>query len=138
MSRVALRVVRSVVPVALYLDMARLTTRGLVRSRRLGIRLARMSLPIAPVRSVAVPVVMPAARMTWSRAGVQGNGEAGAVRGGAGGGGCGVGDRGAQGLVGDQQGVDFLLDAVRGPGVQDTAAQDGGLELGVGRLDFVG
>jgi hypothetical protein len=46
MVMVALQVVRSTVPVALYLDMARLTTRGLVRGRLLGIRLARTSLPI--------------------------------------------------------------------------------------------
>jgi hypothetical protein len=44
--------------------------------------------------------------------GVQGDGEAGAI--GVGSWGCarGVGDGGAEGLVGDQQGVDFLLDAV--------------------------
>jgi len=53
---------------ALYLDMARLTTRGLTRSRLLGIRLARMVLPIVPARSVMVPAITPAARMTWSRA----------------------------------------------------------------------
>ena len=68
MVMVALRVVRSTLPLALYLDMARLTTRGLVRGRLLGIRLARTSLPIVPARSVTVPAVTPAARMTWSRA----------------------------------------------------------------------
>jgi len=47
MAMVALQVVRSTLPLALYLDMARLTTRGLTRSRLLGIRLARTSLPIS-------------------------------------------------------------------------------------------
>ena len=55
-------------PLALYLDMARLTARGLMRSRLSGIRLARTGLPIFPARSVMAPAVMPAARMTWSRA----------------------------------------------------------------------
>jgi hypothetical protein len=68
MSMVALRVVRSVLPRALYLDMARLTTRGLVRSRRAGMRLARTVRPMVPARSVAAPAVTPAARTTWSRA----------------------------------------------------------------------
>ena len=68
MSMVALRVVRSTLPRALYLDMARLTTRGLMRSRLAGMRLARTSLPISPARSVTGPAVTPAARMTWSRA----------------------------------------------------------------------
>jgi hypothetical protein len=44
--------------------------------------------------------------------GVQGDGEAGPVGVGAGDGRGGVGDGGAQCLVGDQQGADFLLDAV--------------------------
>ena len=65
---VALRVVRSTLPLALYLDMARLTARGLVRSRLLGIRLARTCRPMVPARSVTVPARTPAARMTWSRA----------------------------------------------------------------------
>lgn len=48
MAMVALRVVRSVPgPRALYLDMARLTTRGLVRSRRLGTRLPRTRRPMS-------------------------------------------------------------------------------------------
>ena len=68
MAMVALRVVRSTLPRALYLDMARLTTRGLMRSRLLGIRLARTSRPIVPARSVTGPARTPAARMTWSRA----------------------------------------------------------------------
>jgi hypothetical protein len=42
--------VRSTLPRALYLDMARLTTRGLTRGRLLGMRLARTSLPIVPAR----------------------------------------------------------------------------------------
>jgi hypothetical protein len=37
-------------PRALYLDMARLTTRGLTRSRRLGMRLDRMRRPMFPAR----------------------------------------------------------------------------------------
>ena len=68
MAMAALRVVRSTLPLALYLDMARLTARGLTRKRLLGIRLARTSLPIVPVRSVTAPARTPAARMTWSRA----------------------------------------------------------------------
>ena len=68
MSMVALRVVRSMVPRALYLDIARLTTRGLVRSRRGSIRLARTVRPMVPARSMAAPAVTPAARTTWSRA----------------------------------------------------------------------
>jgi hypothetical protein len=70
--------------------------------------------------------------------GVQGDGEAGAVGVGAGDGAGGVGDGGAQGLVGNQQGVDLLLDPVGGAGAQDPAAEDRGLELEVGGLDFVG
>ena len=68
MAIAALRVVRSTLPLAGYLDMARLTTRGLVRSRLPGSRLARTSRPIAPARSVTMPDRTPAARMTWSRA----------------------------------------------------------------------
>jgi hypothetical protein len=68
MVMIALRVARSTLPLALYLDMARLTTRGLVRSRLPGIRLARTSRPIFPARSVAGLAMTPAARMTWSRA----------------------------------------------------------------------
>ena len=69
--------------------------------------------------------------------GAEGDGEAGAVGVGvgAGDGGGGVGDGGAQGLVGDQEGVDFLLDAVGGAGAQDAAAEDGGLELEVEGLN---
>ena len=66
--------------------------------------------------------------------GVQGDGEAGAVGVGAGDGR--VGDGGAQCLVGNQQGVDLLLDPVGGAGAQDPAAEDCGLELEVGGLDF--
>ena len=68
MAMAALRVVRSTLPLALYLDMARLTARGLTRRRLLGIRLARTSLPIVPASSVTAPARTPAARMTWSRA----------------------------------------------------------------------
>jgi hypothetical protein len=60
---------------------------------------------------------------------VQGDGEAGAVGVGARGRGGGVGDGGAEDLVGDEEGVDFLLDAVGGAGAQDAAAEDGGLDL---------
>ena len=45
MAMVALRVARSTVPRALYLDMARLTARGLMRGRLVGIRLARTCRP---------------------------------------------------------------------------------------------
>jgi len=68
MSMVALQLVRSTVPRALYLDMARLTTRGLTRSRLAGIRLARTRRPIVPARSMTVLAMTPAAWMTWSRA----------------------------------------------------------------------
>ena len=68
MSMVAVRLVRSTLPLALYLDMAHLTVRGLVRGRLPGSRLARTFPPIVPARSVAVPAVTPAARITWSRA----------------------------------------------------------------------
>ena len=74
--------------------------------------------------------------MTWSRAAFRATAKLarsgsvpGTVRGG-------VGDGGAQRLVGDQQGVDLLLDAVGGAGAQDAAAEDGGLELEVGGLDL--
>ena len=70
--------------------------------------------------------------------GVEGDSEAGPVGVGARRRARGVGDRGAQRLVSDQQGVDFLLDAVGGAGAQDAAAEDGGLELEVGGLDLVG
>ena len=78
----------------------------------------------------------PAARMTWSRAAFRATvklARSGSVPGTVLGG---VGDRGAQGLVGDQQGVDLLLDAVGGAGAQDAAAEDRGLELEVGGLDL--
>lgn len=55
----------------------------------------------------------------------QRDGEAGPVGVGAGDRGSGVGDRGAQGLVGDQERVDLLLDAVGGAGAQDAAAATG-------------
>ena len=67
--------------------------------------------------------------------GVQGDGEAGPVGVGTGEGAGGVGDGGAQYLVGDQQGVDFLVDAAGGAGAQDPAAEDGRLELEVGGLN---
>jgi len=52
-SMAALWVVRSVLPRALYLDMARLTTRKLVRRRRGGMRSARTIRPMVPARSAA-------------------------------------------------------------------------------------
>ena len=78
----------------------------------------------------------PAAWMTWSRAALQGDGEAGPVGVDAGLGVGGVGHGGAQELVGDQQGVDLLVDAGRGAGAQDPAAQDAGLQFQVGGLDL--
>ena len=68
MAMLALRVVRSTLPLALYLDMARLTTRGLTRGRLPGMRLASTRRPMFPARSTAGPARTPAARMTWSRA----------------------------------------------------------------------
>ena len=67
MSVVTLQAARSTLPPALYLDMARLTARGLMRSRLAGIRLARTVPPIFPARTVTAPAVATAARMTWSR-----------------------------------------------------------------------
>src|SRR5512142_3164454 len=68
--------------------------------------------------------------------GLPGDGEAAPVRVGAGTGGGGVGDGGAQELVGDQRGVDLLLDPGRGAGAQDTAAEHGRRQLQVGRFDL--
>ena len=91
---------------------------------------------MSPARSMTVPAMTPAARMTWSRAAframvklARSGSVPGTVRGG-------VGDGGAQRLVGDQQGVDLLVDAGGGAGAQDPAAEDGGLELEVGGLDL--
>ena len=50
---VALQVVGSILPRALYLDRARLATRGLMRSRRAGMSAARTRRRIFPARSVA-------------------------------------------------------------------------------------
>jgi hypothetical protein len=44
-------------PRAWYLEMARLTMRGLTRSRRAGMRLARTCRPIVPTRSMAVSAI---------------------------------------------------------------------------------
>src|SRR6266508_4624421 len=68
--------------------------------------------------------------------GVQGDGEAAAVGWGVGPGEGGVGDGGAQGLVGDQEGVDLLVDAIGGSGPQDAPAEDGGFQFQVGRFDL--
>ena len=103
--------------------------------RRAGSRLARTWRPMVPTRSMTVSAMTPAAWMSWSRA-AAGDGEAGPVGIGAGPGAGGVGHGGAQQLVGDQQGVDLLLDAVGGAGAQDPAAQDGGLEFQVGGFDL--
>jgi len=54
------------------------------------------------------------------------------ARGGAGG----VGHGGAQQLVGDEQGVDLLVDPGGGAGAQHAPAEDGGLQLEVGGLDL--
>src|SRR5216684_4407824 len=95
-------------PLAWYLEMARLTTRGLTRSRRAGSRLARTWRPMVPVRV------------------------------GAGHGSGGVGHGGAQDLVGDQEGVDLLVDPGGGAGPQDPPAEDRGFDFQVGGLDLVG
>src|SRR6266508_2453851 len=55
-------------PRALYLDMARLTVRALMRSRRSGSRLSRTRRPILPTRSMAVSAMTPVACTSWSRA----------------------------------------------------------------------
>ena len=67
MSMVALRVVRSVLPRALYLDMARLTTRGLVRSRRAGVR-CQDGLADGPCQVGGGAGGDARGRTTWSRA----------------------------------------------------------------------
>ncbi len=114
MAMVALRVARSTLPRALYLDMARLTTRGLVRSRLLGIRLARTCQADCPGQVSGRAGQDAGGEDDLVAGGVQGDGEAGAVGVGAGDGAGGVGDGGAQYLVGDQQGVDLLVDAAGG------------------------
>jgi hypothetical protein len=55
-------------PRALYLEMARLTTRGLTRRRRSASRLSSTARPILPTRSMVVEAITPAAWMSWSRA----------------------------------------------------------------------
>lgn len=55
-------------PRALYLEIARLTTRSLVRTRRAGRSCASTWRPMVPTRSTSVPVMTPAARTIWSRA----------------------------------------------------------------------
>ena len=55
-------------PRALYLEMARLTERGLVRTRRTGMRMARTSRPMRPARSMTVSAMTPAVRTMRSRA----------------------------------------------------------------------
>ena len=126
--------VRSTFPFALYLDMARLTTRGLIRSRLQGMRLARHR-PIWPARSTRLPGEDARGLDDLVAGAVQRDGEACPVRIGALGCVGGVGDGGAQGLVSDEQGPILLLDAVGGPGAQDPAAEDRGLQLEVGGLD---
>ena len=90
--------------------------RALMRVRRSGSRWARTWGPMAPTRSMTVSAMTPAAWMIWSRAVLQGDGEAGPVGVEAGLAVGGVGHRGAQELVDDQQGVDLLLDAGGGAG----------------------
>src|SRR5215469_4408256 len=68
--------------------------------------------------------------------GVEGDGEAGPVGVGTGSGEGGVGDGDPQGLVGGQQGVDFLGDAGDGAGAQDAAAEHGLFDLEVGGFDL--
>jgi len=67
--------------------------------------------------------------------GVEGDGEAAPVGIDVGPADRGVGDRDAQRLVGDEQGVDLLLDPGRGAGAQDPAAEDGLFEFQEGGLD---
>src|SRR5436190_14508173 len=123
-------------PRAWYLEMARLTMRGLARSRRVGSRWARTWRPMVPARSMTVPAMTRAAWVSWSRAVCQAMVRLARSGSGAGDGGGGVGHGGAQQLVGDQQGVDLLGEAGGGAGAQDPAAQDGGFHLQVGGLDL--
>lgn len=46
----------------------RLIMRVLMRMRRSGSGLSRMAVPMAPIRSMVVSAMMPAAWTTWSRA----------------------------------------------------------------------
>ena len=78
----------------------------------------------------------PAARVTWSRAAFRAMVNTGPVGVGARDGRGGVGDGCAQCLVGDEQGVDLLLERRRGCRPQDAAAEDGRLQLEVGGLDL--
>ena len=90
---------------------------------------------MAPARSMLEPAMTPAARVTWSRAVFRAMvklARSGSVPGTVGG----VGDSGAEGLVGDQQGVNLLLDAAGGTGAEHPAAEDRGFQLEVGGLDF--
>jgi hypothetical protein len=89
---------------------------------------------MVPVRSMTVSAMTFAAWMSWSRAGLPGDGEAGPVWIDVGAAGGGIGHRGAQELVGDQQGVDLMLDPGGGAGAEYPAAEDGGFEFQVLRV----
>lgn len=53
---------------ARYMEIARLMMRARIRGRRAGIRASRTAVPIRPTRSIVVSLMIPVARMTWSRA----------------------------------------------------------------------
>jgi len=75
---------------------------------------------------MTVSAMTPAAWMSWSRAVLSENGPVGVGAWPAVGG---VGHCDTQRLVGDEQGVQFLVDAVGGAGPQDASAEDRGLDL---------
>jgi hypothetical protein len=98
--------------------------RGLTRSRRAASRLPRTRRPI-PAGQVDDSAGDDAGGLDEQVAGgVQGDGEAGAVRVDAAFGLNRVSDGDPQDLVAGQQGVDLLGDPGRGPGTQYPAAQD--------------
>ena len=91
---------------------------------------------MTPTRSMTVSAMTPAAWMSWSRAVFRAMVKLARSGSSAGPAVGGVGHGGAQELVDDQQGVDFLVDAVGGAGAQDAAAEDAGFQFQVGGLDL--
>ena len=115
--------VRSMLPLAWCLEMARLTTRGDERGRRAGSGWSGEDGLADEVDEVdggfgdgggSVDELV--------SGGVQGDREAEPIWWGVAVGQCGVGDGGSQGLVGDQQCPDFLGDPGWGAGAEDTSA----------------
>ena len=124
-------------PWALYLEMARLTVRAVDAEPPVGHEVGQDAVGRwPPTRSMTVSAMTPAAWMSWSRAACRAMVKLARSGSSAGAGVGGVGHGGAQDLVGDQQGVDLLVDAGRGAGAQHPAAEDGGFQFQVGGLDL--